>query len=157
MGAAGAGLRAGRGRRARAVVDALAAAGVAEIRVVNRSPERAAALAEAAGGSVRPLPWEERAAALAGCGLLVNTTQLGQAGKPALELDLGRLPTDAVVYDLVYAPLETALLRAARTRGNGAVDGLGMLIHQARPGFAAWFGAEADASAALRSFAAAGL
>ncbi len=147
----------GAGGAARAVVDALAAAGAAEIRVVNRSPERAAALAEAAGAGVRPLPWEEREAALAGCGLLVNTTQLGQVGKPALELDLGRLPTDAVVYDLVYAPLETALLRAARARGNRAVDGLGMLIHQARPGFAAWFGADADASAALRSFAAAGL
>ena len=113
--------------------------------------------AEAAGGSVRPLPWEERAAALAGCGLLVNTTTLGQTGKARLALDLGRLPADAAVYDLVYAPLETELLRAARARGNGAVDGLGMLIHQARPGFAAWFGADADATAALRSFAAAGL
>ncbi len=147
----------GAGGAARAVADALVAAGAAEIRIVNRSPERAAALAAAAGGAVRSLPWEERGAALDDCGLLVNTTQLGQVGKPALDLDLGRLPADAVVYDLVYAPLETALLRAARARGNVAVDGLGMLIHQARPGFAAWFGARAEATAALRAFVAEGL
>ena len=147
----------GAGGAARAVVDALSAAGVTEIRVANRSPERAAALAAAAGDTVRPLPWEEREAALDGCGLLVNTTQLGQVNKPALDLDLEGLPADAVVYDLVYAPLETALLKAARARGNAAVDGLGMLIHQARPGFAAWFGAEAEVTAGLRAFAADGL
>ena len=147
----------GAGGAARAVVDALAARGVAEIRIANRSPERAAALAAAVGDVVRPCPWEEREAVLEGCGLLINTTQLGQVSKPALDLDLSGLPGAAVVYDLVYAPLETELLRAARSRGNAAVDGLGMLIHQARPGFAAWFGAEAEATAALRSFAANGL
>ena len=147
----------GAGGAARAVVDALTAAGAAEIRIVNRSPERAVALAAAAGGAVRPLPWEERGRALEECGLLVNTTQLGQVGKPALDLDLEWLPAEAVVYDLVYAPLETALLQAARARGNVAVDGLGMLIHQARPGFAAWFGARAEATAALRAFVAEGL
>ncbi len=147
----------GAGGAARAVVDALVAAGAAEIRIVNRSPERAAALAAAAGGAARSLPWEERGRALEECGLLVNTTQLGQVGKPALALDLERLPAEAVVYDLVYAPLETALLQAARARGNVAVDGLGMLIHQARPGFAAWFGARAEATAALRAFVAEGL
>ena len=147
----------GAGGAARAVVDALAAEGVPEVRLVNRSAGRATALALAAGDRVRALPWEQRTAALEGCGLLVNTTNLGQTGKPALDLDLGRLPARAVVYDLVYAPLETGLLRAARARGNAAVDGLGMLIHQARPGFAAWFGAEAEASAALRAFAADGL
>ena len=146
----------GAGGAARAVVDALSAEGVAEIRVANRSPERAAALATEVGDTVRPLSWEERGAALEGCGLLVNTTQLGQVGKPPLDLDLRRLPSAAVVYDLVYAPLETELLRTARARGNATVDGLGMLIHQARPGFAAWFGAEAEATAALRSFAADG-
>lgn len=147
----------GAGGAARAVADALVAAGAVEIRIVNRSPERAAALAAAAGGAVRSLPWEERGTVLEECGLLVNTTQLGQVGKPALDLDLERLPADAVVYDLVYAPLETALLQAARARGNVAVDGLGMLIHQARPGFAAWFGARAEATAALRAFVAEGL
>ena len=147
----------GAGGAARAVVDALSTAGVGEIRLLNRTGERAAALAEEAGETVRPFPWDRRAEALAGCGLLVNTTNLGQVGKPALDLDLGRLPADAVVYDLVYAPLETDLLKAARTRGHATVDGLGMLIHQARPGFAAWFGAGAEATAALRSFAAEGL
>ena len=147
----------GAGGAARAVADALTAAGVPEIRLVNRSGERAAALAEAAGERVRALPWDGRAAALEGCGLLVNTTTLGQIGKPALDLALERLPAAATVYDLVYAPLETDLLKAARARGHVAVDGLGMLIHQARPGFAAWFGAEAEATAALRAFAAEGL
>ena len=147
----------GAGGAARAVVDALAGAGAPEIRLVNRSPERAAALAGTAGAPVRAHPWSERAALLADCGLLVNTTTLGQVGRPALDLDLGRLPAAAVVYDLVYAPLETGLLKAARARGHRAVDGLGMLIHQARPGFAAWFGAEAEATAALRSFVAQGL
>ncbi len=147
----------GAGGAARAVVDALSAAGVSEIRLLNRSGERAAALARGAGETVRPLPWDQRDEALAGCGLLVNTTNLGQVGKPALNLALDRLPVDAVVYDLVYAPLETDLLNAARARGHVAVDGLGMLIHQARPGFAAWFGAEAEATAALRTFAAEGL
>ena len=147
----------GAGGAARAVMEALRDEGVAEIRILNRSPGRAAALAAAVGNTVRALPWDERAAALEGCGLLVNTTQLGQVGKPALDLDLGRLPPDAVVYDLVYAPLETGLLKAAGARGNVTVDGLGMLIHQARPGFAAWFGAEAEVTAALRSFAADGL
>lgn len=147
----------GAGGAARAVVDVLKAEEVREIRVANRTQARVRALAEAAGDTLRALPWEEREAALEGCGLLVNTTQLGQRGKPALDLDLRRLPAGAVVYDLVYAPLETELLRAARARGNVAVDGLGMLIHQARPGFAAWFGAEAEATAALRAFAADGL
>ena len=147
----------GAGGAARAVVDALSAEGVPEIRVVNRSPDRAVALAEAAGERVHAQPWEQRAAALEGCGLLVNTTQLGQVGKPTLDLDLDRLPADAVVYDLVYAPLETDLLREARARGHLGVDGLGMLIHQARPGFAAWFGAEAEATPGHRAFAAEGL
>ena len=147
----------GAGGAARAVVDALCAAGVSDIRVANRSPERAAALAAAAGDAVHPLTWDERSAALEGCGLLVNTTQLGQVGKSSFDLDLGQLPPDAVVYDLVYAPLETGLLKSARARGNATVDGLGMLLHQARPGFAAWFGAEAEVTAALRAFAADGL
>ena len=107
----------GAGGAARAVMDALFAQGVTEIRAANRSPERVAALAATAGDTVRPVPWEDREAALEDCGLLVNTTTLGQVGKPALDLDLGRLPPEAVVYDLVYAPLETDLLKAARARG----------------------------------------
>ena len=147
----------GAGGAARAVVEALRSEGVAEIRLLNRSPGRASALAGTVGSIIRPHSWDDRAAALEGCGLLVNTTQLGQVGKPALDLDLVRLPRDAAVYDLVYAPLETELLKAARARGHVTVDGLGMLIHQARPGFAAWFGAEVEATAAVRRFAAEGL
>ena len=146
----------GAGGAARAVVAALISEGAGEIRVINRTGRRATALAGTAGGSAHPLPWTGRAAALEGCGLLVNTTTLGMAGQKALDVDLARLPTRAVVYDLVYAPLETGLLKAARARGNPAVDGLGMLIHQARPGFAAWFGARPGITAALRSFVAEG-
>ena len=104
------------------------------------APARAA-LALGLGGAIRRRRWAERAAALAGAALLVNSTTLGMAGQPPLDLDLDQLPRDAVVYDIVYVPLETPLLAAARARGNAAVDGLGMLLHQARPGFAAWFGA----------------
>ena len=147
----------GAGGAARAVVAALVSEGAGEIRVVNRTARRAANLAEMAGSVVHPLPWAGHAAALEDCGLLINTTTLGMTGQPALGLDLARLPLRAVVYDLVYAPLDTELLKAARARGNPVVDGLGMLIHQARPGFTAWFGAEAEVTAALRSFVAEGL
>ena len=102
------------------------------------------------------VPWEARGAALEDIGLLVNTTSLGMTGQPPLELDLDRLPTAAVVTDIVYAPLETDLLAAARARGNPAVDGLGMLLHQARPGFEAWFGAAPEVTAELRAFVLAG-
>jgi shikimate dehydrogenase len=147
----------GSGGSARAVIAALVGAGVSEIRLLNRTAERAASLATAFGGAVRPVPWEKNAAALEGCGLLINSTTLGMAGQPPLEIDLERLPVDAAVYDLVYAPLETGLLKAARARGNAAVDGLGMLIYQARPGFTAWFGADPEITTALWSFVAEGL
>ncbi|MGH6927485.1 MAG: shikimate dehydrogenase, partial [Dongiaceae bacterium] len=90
--------------------------------------------------------------ALANAGLLVNTTTLGMTGGPPLELDLAGLPTSAIVNDVVYSPLETALLAAARARGNRVVDGIGMLLHQARPGFAAWFGIEPEVTPELRRF-----
>ena len=89
--------------------------------------------------------------------MLVNTTTLGMSGQPPLELDLAALPGDAVVNDIVYAPLETPLLAAARARGNPVVDGLGMLLHQARPGFEAWFGVRPEVTAALRDFVLDGL
>ena len=85
------------------------------------------------------LDWDGRGAALAGAALLVNTTKLGMSGQPPLELDLSALPVAALVADIVYNPLQTRLLAAARARGNGVVDGLGMLLHQARPAFQAWF------------------
>jgi shikimate dehydrogenase len=97
------------------------------------------------------LPWEARDAALEDAGLLVNATSLGMTGEPELSIDLTRLPRRAVVADLVYVPLETALLAAARRRGHSGVDGLGMLLHQGRPGFEAWFGTPVRVSRELRA------
>ncbi|MSO84333.1 MAG: shikimate dehydrogenase [Rhodospirillales bacterium] len=149
---AGAAVVLGAGGAARAIVAALAEAGVGEIRVVNRTHGRAAALAGAFGAPVRAVPWEKRAGALEGAALLVNATTLGMTGGPALELDLAPLPAGAAVMDIVYTPLETGLLARARKRGLVAVDGLGMLLHQARPAFAAWFGVEPEVTAELRAF-----
>lgn len=130
----------GAGGAARAIVFALIEAGAPEVRLLNRTVEHAEALATDFGDSVRPLPWKERQNALPGAALLVNTTILGMHGQPPLDIDVSALPRSAVVADIVYAPLETALIAQARALGNTAVDGLGMLLHQARPGFAAWFG-----------------
>jgi shikimate dehydrogenase len=140
----------GAGGAARAVVAGLLDAGVAEIRLFNRSEERAAALAEIFGPRVSAYRWRDRAAGLDGAGLLVNTTSLGMIGQPPLELALDALPTGAVVADIVYAPLETELLAASRARGCVAVDGLGMLTHQARPAFRDWFGVMPEATPELR-------
>lgn len=144
--AAGPAVVLGAGGAARAVAAALLDAGCPRVTLVNRSPARAEALAAALGGPV------EVAAAppLAGAALLVNATSLGMAGQPPLEIDLSPLPAGATVADIVYVPLETPLLRAARVRGLRAVDGLGMLLHQARPGFHAWFGVDPAVDDALR-------
>jgi shikimate dehydrogenase len=146
----------GAGGAARAVIAALQDLGVPEIRLANRTEARAADLASAFEvpelAPIRIQPWAERDEALAGAGLLVNTTTLGMAGQPALDLALEALPGTAVVTDIVYAPLETPLLAAARARGNPVVDGLGMLLHQARPGFEAWFGRPPEVTAELRGF-----
>ncbi|KIL97881.1 Shikimate 5-dehydrogenase I alpha [Paramagnetospirillum magnetotacticum MS-1] len=142
----------GAGGAARAVVAALADAGVPEIRLANRSRERAEALAADLGGPVKVVEWSERAGMLDGCALLVNTTTLGMTGQSDLDLDLAALPTTAVVNDIVYVPLETDLLVRARARGNATVDGLGMLLHQAVPGFEAWFGQKPQVSHELRAF-----
>ena len=130
----------GAGGAARAVVLSLADRGAKEIRLLNRSFDKAQALADEFGGPVIALPWESRHAALAGAALLVNTTSQGMHNTPALDLDLRQLPVSALVSDVVYVPLETPLLAAARLRGNATVNGLGMLINQARPAFEAWFG-----------------
>jgi shikimate dehydrogenase len=143
----------GAGGAARAVVAALAAAGATEIRLVNRTAEHAETLARdlaMPGTRIGIYPWAQRAEVLAGAGILVNTTSLGMEHAPPLEIDLRALPQGAVVVDIVYVPLETGLLAAARRRGNPAVDGLGMLLHQGRPGFAAWFGAAPAVTPALR-------
>lgn len=143
----------GAGGASRAVVGALVDAGVSEIRISNRTLEKIQALGFLCEGStttITPVPWEGRADMLAGCGLLVNTTSLGMAGQPALDISLDKLPAFAGVVDIVYAPLETPLLKAAAQRGLYAFDGLGMLLHQAVPSFAAWFGVAPDVTPELR-------
>ncbi len=130
----------GAGGAARAVLVALAEQGAREIRLCNRSMHKAELLAAEFGAPVRAVPWEQRHAALEGAALLVNTTSQGMSGQSALDLSLDALPKNALVSDLVYVPLLTPLLAAARARGNPTVGGLGMLLHQARPAFAAWFG-----------------
>jgi shikimate dehydrogenase len=146
----------GAGGAARAVLVALAEAGAPEIRLLNRTLSRAETLAGELPGniSVRPL---EDATAFKDANLLVNTTALGMTGQPALDLDLAALPRDALVNDIVYTPLETPLLAAAKARGNPTVDGLGMLLHQARPGFEAWFGRAPEVTPELRAHVLAGL
>ncbi len=142
----------GAGGAARAVAVALIDAGVPGIRIATRSAERAAALASSLDGTLSTVAWPPPPAALADAGLLVNTTSLGMTGQPPLTIDLSGLPAGAAVYDIVYNPLETALLAEARRRGHPAVDGLGMLLHQARPGFARWFGVEPEVTEDLRRF-----
>lgn len=147
----------GAGGAARGVIHALLAAGVPQVRIANRTAARARAMAEEMGDRVEAIAWDERGAALADAALLVNTTSLGMTGQPPLEIDLSDLAADAVVTDIVYSPLETSLLAAARARGNPVVDGLGMLLHQAVPGFEAWFGVRATVTEELRRFVAADL
>ncbi|MFN4089402.1 MAG: shikimate dehydrogenase [Alphaproteobacteria bacterium] len=142
----------GAGGAARAICAGLADAGVPEIRIANRTRARAEALCDLAPGTAIAVDWSERSDCLAGAALLVNSSTLGMTGQPPLDLDLADLPAGAVVDDIVYVPLETPLLAAARARGNAVVDGLGMLLHQARPGFAAWFGVEPDVDDGLRDF-----
>lgn len=141
----------GAGGASRAVLVALIDAGCPEIRLVNRTFSRAEAIAEAFGPPVMPLPWHQRAASLDGAHLIVNTTALGMVGHPPLDLPSESLSSNALVTDVVYAPLETPLLRLARSRGCRTVDGLGMLLHQAVPGFERWFGVRPEVTAELRA------
>ncbi|MGB3021001.1 MAG: shikimate dehydrogenase [Methyloceanibacter sp.] len=147
----------GAGGAARAILRGLLDGGASNIVLSNRSRDRAEALAEILGGRVAVVPWEDRDKALAGCGLLVNATSLGMTGKPPLDLCLAALPADAIVADIVYSPLVTSLLEAARARGNPTVDGLGMLLHQAVPGFERWFGLRPEVTPELRAYVAANL
>lgn len=141
----------GAGGAARAIAAALLDAGCPQVMLVNRSRDRAEALAREIGGAIAVAD----APPIRDAALLVNTTSLGMQGQPPLVLDLAPLPASAVVADIVYVPLETPLLAAARARGLAAVGGLGMLLHQARPGFEAWFGAAPRVDAALRAVVAA--
>lgn len=140
----------GAGGAARAVVASLAAQGAKEIRLTNRTLEKAKEIADAVGPAVKVLPWDQREEGLDGVALLANATSLGMAGKPPLEISLARLPRHALVGDLIYIPPETPLLAAARARGNVTVNGLGLLLNQARPAFNAWFGVMPEITPALK-------
>ncbi len=140
----------GAGGAARAVIFALLDAGVPQVRLTNRTIAKAQDLASHFGERVVAVAWEERETALSGANLLVNSTSLGMAGQPPLPLRLEDFPTSAVINDIVYKPLETELLRAGRLRGNPVVDGLGMLLHQARAGFKRWFGTDPQVTKELR-------
>jgi shikimate dehydrogenase len=141
----------GAGGASRAVVASLAAQGAKEIRVCNRTTGKAQEIAAAVGNVVKVVPWDQREAALDGIAMLANATSLGMAGKPPLSMPLDRLPAHAIVGDLIYLPPETPLLAAARQRGNITVNGLGLLLNQARPAFKAWFGVMPDITPALRA------
>lgn len=139
----------GTGGAARGVIAALKTAGVKHFALVNRTAERAEVLVSSLELNAEVFKWEDRAQALGGATMLVNGSSLGMIGQPPLELDLGNLPPDAAVCDLVYRPLMTPLLMSARARGNPTVEGLGMLLNQARLGFREWFGQDPEPSLEL--------
>jgi shikimate dehydrogenase len=141
----------GAGGAARAVLFGLIERGFKQVHVANRTFERAQALADQFGASVHPIAWRDIGEVLPRANLLVQTTSLGMHGQPALDIDVGRLPPDAVVADLVYVPLETPLLAAAKARGLKTADGLGMLLHQAVRGFELWFGKRPQVTSELRA------
>jgi shikimate dehydrogenase len=141
----------GAGGAARAILAGLADQGCPDIRVVNRTLGRAEAIASEFGKPLSAHDWADRNRLLEGASLLVNTTSQGMTGQPTLDIDLARLPLRAVVCDIVYVPLQTPLLAAARARGNVGVDGLGMLLHQARPAFRDWFGVMPSVTEDLRN------
>ncbi|MDT3376730.1 shikimate dehydrogenase [Labrys neptuniae] len=141
----------GAGGASRAILYGLLQRGAERILLINRTLERAEALARHFGTKVTALAWDQAETALAGADLVVNTTSLGMKGQPPLDLDLSRLPKSALVTDIVYVPLETPLLAAARQARLATVDGLGMLLHQAVPGFERWFGARPEVTPQLRA------
>jgi shikimate dehydrogenase len=141
----------GAGGSSRAVVFGLVERGIKRVHLANRTPARARALADQFGQTVHPIAWDTIDEVLPRAGLLVNTTSLGMHGQPALEIDASLLPAHAIVADLVYVPLETPLLAAARARGLKTADGLGMLLHQAVRGFELWFGKRPEVTPELRA------
>jgi shikimate dehydrogenase len=141
----------GAGGASRAVLFGLLERGIKRVHLVNRTVERARALADQFGAAVHPVAWEAIAELLPRAGVLINSTSLGMHGQPPLEIDVGLLPADAVVADLVYVPLKTRLLAAAEARGLRCADGLGMLLHQAVRGFELWFGRRPEVTPELRA------
>ncbi|MGX9391606.1 shikimate dehydrogenase [Nitrobacteraceae bacterium UC4446_H13] len=140
----------GAGGSSRAVVFGLLERGIKRVHLVNRTAGRAQALADQFGARVSPRGWEALGELLPRAQLLVNTTSLGMKGQPSLEIDVGLLPAQATVADLVYVPLDTPLLTAARARGLRSAGGLGMLLHQAVRGFELWFGRRPEVTSELR-------
>jgi shikimate dehydrogenase len=140
----------GAGGASRAILLSLMDEGATEVRLLNRTRSKADALAEEFGSGVTVVDWSERQNALSGAALLINTTSQGMHGQSSLDIDLAQLPISAVVSDAIYIPLETPLLARARLRGNPTVNGLGMLLHQARPAFQAWFDVMPEVTPALR-------
>jgi shikimate dehydrogenase len=141
----------GAGGGSRAVCYALLDQGVTEIRLVNRTRERAEKLAEEFGGPIAVHPWEERHDALDGVAMAVNVTSQGMQGETALDIQLDALPVDAIAADIIYIPLETPFLAAARARGNPTLNGVGMLLHQGPPAWKRWFGVEPQVTPDLRA------
>jgi shikimate dehydrogenase len=141
----------GAGGGARAVCYGLAQEGAKEIRLVNRTFARARGIAGEFGGPIKALPWEQRNDVLEGAAMVVNATSQGMVGQPALDIRLDKLPKSAVAADIVYIPLETPFLAAARQRGNRTVNGLGMLLHQGPLAWKVWFGIEPQVTPELRA------
>jgi len=148
---AGPGIVIGAGGGARAVCYALAEEGAKEIRILNRTFERAKKIVEDFGGPIKALPWEQRHEVLEGAAIVVHTTSQGMLGQSALDIKLDKLPARALAVDIIYIPLETPFIRAARQRGNPTMNGLGMLLHQARAAWRAWFGIEPAVTAELKA------
>jgi shikimate dehydrogenase len=140
----------GAGGGSRAVCYGLMREGAKEIRLVNRTRSRAAGIAAEFGGPIEVLAWDDRHDALDGIAMAVNTTSQGMVGEPALDLRLDRLPSKALAADIIYTPLETPYLAAARARGNPTINGLGMLLHQGRPAWKRWFDIEPEVTPELR-------
>lgn len=147
----------GAGGATRAIVFGLITAGVDRIHIVNRTRATAEALARDFGTAIRVFDWSDRHSAVLGASCLINTSSLGMSGYPPLDLEIAGLAKDATVADVVYLPLETPLLAAARRHGFVAVDGLGMLLHQAAPAFQAWFGIRPEVTGELRALVVADL
>ena len=141
----------GAGGAARGIIHALASRGFERVAVVNRTQSRAQSLAQHFGGSTVAMPWGDLGAELSKADLLVNASSLGMVGQPPLTVDASALPGRAVVADAVYVPLRTPLIEAARARGLRVAEGLGMLLHQAAPAFARWFGRRPVVTPALRA------
>jgi shikimate dehydrogenase len=141
----------GAGGAARAVLVALLERGASEIRLINRSLDKAERLAKELGPAIKPIAWDRRSDAIGDVALLINATNQGMTGNPPLELSLDRLSSSTLVSDLIYVPPETPLLSAAKARGNITINGLGMLLHQARPAFEAWFGVMPEITPDLRA------